>query len=165
VCGKKSVRFLTIRAEATTFSLLRHASPCTCACDSKKTASFKISEGLFVTNLATGKPNLDPNRPKTEIYTLSIQFRPLSNEKELVYNKIELQGMHHHPHSLQLHMSFVEHSASATSYVKDSSSYASSTCSPSLSAMRIFSMCLLCDTGNARHETTRQRDILSLGSA
>ena len=58
---KKSARFLTTRAEVTTFSLLRHAPPCTCACKSRKTASFKISEGLYLTNLATGDPNLDPD--------------------------------------------------------------------------------------------------------
>ena len=30
------------------------------ACNSKKTVSFKINEGLFLTKLATGNPNLDP---------------------------------------------------------------------------------------------------------
>ena len=60
---KKSSRFLTTRAEVTTFSLLRHAPPCTCACDIRKIASLKISEGVCVTILATGNPNLDPNRP------------------------------------------------------------------------------------------------------
>ena len=61
---KKSARFLTTCAEVKTFSLLRHAPPCTCACDSRKTASLKISEGLYV---ATGNPNLDPSRPENEI--------------------------------------------------------------------------------------------------
>jgi hypothetical protein len=66
-CAKKSARFLTTRAEVTTFSLLRRAPPCTCACESRKTASFKISEGLYLTNLATRNPNLDSNRPENEI--------------------------------------------------------------------------------------------------
>jgi hypothetical protein len=73
VRGKKA-RFLTTRAEATTFSLLRHAPPCTCACESRKTASLEISERLYLTNLATGNPNLDPNRPENEIWILKIQF-------------------------------------------------------------------------------------------
>jgi hypothetical protein len=63
---RKSVRFLTTRAEVTTFSLLRHAPPCTCVCESRKTASLKISEGLYVTILATGNQNQDPNRPEND---------------------------------------------------------------------------------------------------
>jgi hypothetical protein len=66
-CAKKKHALFDTRAEVTAFSLLRHAPPCTCACDSRKIASLEISEGLCLTNLATGNPNLDPNRPENEI--------------------------------------------------------------------------------------------------
>jgi hypothetical protein len=64
---KKSARFITTRAEVTTFSLLRHAPPCICACNSRHTTSLKIRKGLCLTNLATWNPNLDPNRPENAI--------------------------------------------------------------------------------------------------
>jgi hypothetical protein len=64
---EKKTRFLSTLSKVTTFSLLSHAPPCTCVCESRKTASLKISEGLYLTNLATGNPNLDPNRPENEI--------------------------------------------------------------------------------------------------
>jgi hypothetical protein len=64
VCDKKT---RTFRAEEKTFSLLRHAPPWTCVCESRKTANLKRSKGLYLTNLATGNPNLDPYRPENEI--------------------------------------------------------------------------------------------------
>jgi hypothetical protein len=85
---KKSARFLTTCAEVTTFLLLRHAPLCACACDSRKTASFKMSEGLHLTKLATGNPNLGPYRPENENWTMKIQIRllvPFQMKRSLYY--------------------------------------------------------------------------------
>ncbi len=65
-CPKKSAHFITTYTEVTTFSLLRHEPPCTCACHSRKSARLEKSEDLCLTKLATGNPNLDPDRPENE---------------------------------------------------------------------------------------------------
>jgi hypothetical protein len=58
--AEESARFLTTRAEVTTFSLLRHAPPCTRACESRKTVSLKISESLISDQFGHGKSESGP---------------------------------------------------------------------------------------------------------
>jgi hypothetical protein len=74
-CARKKCALFKHPCGSNDFSVVKACTPVHMRVPKcRKSASLKISEGLCLTNLATGNLDLDPNRPENELYTLETRF-------------------------------------------------------------------------------------------